>query len=97
MLLEPTKSYRIIVEEQVSEITPKDGRAFALAEVQGYVDGLIEIVRLNNGQIMIVNEEGKFTKKANLIATAIARLSNSIMSYDYICGDVVICPSPMFP
>ena len=44
---------------------------------------------------MIVNEEGKFSKGYNSIATALAHLHHAIGSEDFIAGDAVICPSTM--
>ena len=52
-------------------------------------------MRINDEQIMIVNEEGKFGKPYNPIASAIAQLNGAIASRDYICGNVVLCPSSM--
>lgn len=91
----PTNAYLISEECEVSQISPKDGRNFELEEAQKYVDGYIEIVRLSEKQIMIVNEEGKFIKGCNQIATAIAHLHHAIEQRDYIAGDVVICPTKM--
>lgn len=93
----PTHAYLITEDYEVSEINPANGNFFELEEAQRYVDGYIEVVNLNDSQIMIVNEEGKFTKGCNQTATAIARLYNAIASNDYISGDAVICPSAMLP
>lgn len=95
MELIPTNAYLITEKCGVSQISPKNGRDFQLEEAQRYVDGYIEIVRLTDEQIMIVNEEGKFTKGCNQIATAIAHLHHAIGQRDYIAGNVVICPSKM--
>lgn len=97
MELLPVNAYLITEKCEVSQISPANGKEFKLAEVQKYVDGYIEIVKLNDEQIMIVNEEGKFTKGCNQIASAIAHLHRAIGQYDYIAGDVVICPSKMLP
>lgn len=97
MELEPTKAYHITVEGSIEEISPNDGKEFQLEEAQERVEGLIEIVYLTDTQIMIVNEEGKFGKPFNPIATEIARLHHALWEGDYICGNVVVCPSPMLP
>lgn len=97
MELQPTKAYQITVGGDIFEISPKNGKTFELEEAQAKVEGSIEIVHLNKDQIMIVNEEGKFTKEYNAIATGIADLHKALWSGDYICGNVVICPSPMLP
>lgn len=93
----PTNAYLITEKCGVSQISPENGKEFRLAEVQKYVNGYIEIVRLNDEQIMVVNEEGEFTKRCNQIASAIAHLHRAISRCDYIAGDVVICPSKMLP
>ena len=62
MKMLPTNAYLITEKCGVSQIKPENSKEFKLAEVQKYVDGYIEIVRLNDEQIMVVNEEGKFTK-----------------------------------
>lgn len=95
MNLEPTKAYHITVEGSIEEISPNDGKEFQLEEVQKRVEGYIEIVYLNDKQIMVVNEEGKFDKEFNPIATGIADLHKALGYGDYICGNVVICPSSM--
>lgn len=95
MKLLPDKAYLIKENGEICQIKPGNGTDFVLEEVQGYVAGLIEVVRLNNRQIMIVDEEGKFNKGHNVFATAIADLNNAIRGNDYIAGDAVICPSAM--
>lgn len=95
MILEPTKAYHITVEGSIEEISPNDGHEFELKEVQNRVEGYIEIIQLNDKQIMIVNDEGKFDKAYNQFATAIAQLNHALWGGDYICGNVVICPSSM--
>lgn len=95
MELLPDKAYHITVAGMIAEVIPADGEGFELDEVQSRVEGYIEIVRINDEQIMVVNEEGKFGKPYNPFATAIAHLNNAIGSRDYICGNVVLCPSSM--
>ena len=95
MELLPTNAYLIGENDEITLISPENGEDFELEEAQKYVDGYIEIVHLNEDQIMIVNEEGKFYKGYNQIATGIAELHHSIGPGDYIAGDVIICPSGM--
>lgn len=97
MELQPAKAYLITVGGDINEISPENGKTFELKEAQAHVEGYIEIVHLNKDQIMIVNEDGKFDKEYNVIATGIADLHKALWSGDYICGNVVICPSPMLP
>lgn len=95
MELIPTNAYLITEKCEVSDLTPRNGKDFELDEVQKCVDGFIEVLWLTREQIMIVNEEGKFSKGYNVFATAVAHLHKAIRDDDYIAGDVVICPSKM--
>lgn len=95
MELIPTKAYYITVDGVIKEIRPENGTDFRLEEAQGFVDGYIEIVWLSTDQIIIINEEGKFNKEYNAIATGIAELHKALLAGDYICGDVIICPAGM--
>lgn len=95
MKLDPDKAYSIDVDGVISEITPVNGKTFELEEAQKLVEGYIEIVYLNGNQIMIVNEEGKLGKSYNCLATGIAEFFKALWDDDYICGNVVICPSSM--
>ena len=76
---------------EATDIHPVNGSNFQLEELQGYVDGLIEVVDLGNGEIFVINEEGKFTCEKNEGATKIALERGAIFNWDYIAGDVVIC------
>lgn len=65
-------------------IQPKNGKDFKLKELQPVVEGYIEIVRLRDGRLMIVNEEGMLMKLPyNRIASQIARQP--------IVGNVLVC------
>ena len=58
-------------EESVS---PNEGGEFSLKELQGYVDGYIELVYLSNGKILVVNEDGLWKNlKPNMRASVLAR------------------------
>lgn len=41
------------------KVTPSNGTDFSLEELQGFVGGYIEIIRLGDNRLVIVNEEGK--------------------------------------
>lgn len=97
MELNPNQAYLITAAGEISDISPVYGKPFKLEDVQKRVDGFIEVIKLNEIQIMIVNDEGKFCKEYNPIATAIAHLNGGIPIRDYICGDAVLCPSWMLP
>lgn len=97
MELDPKKSYLITVDGSVTEIAPLNGKEFELEEMQKHVEGYVELVQLTEKQIMLVNEEGKFDKKYNCVASGIADLFHALFAGDYICGNAVVCPSEMFP
>lgn len=74
---------------ETATVAPKNGHSFTLEELQELVGGYIENVYLDDGRIMIVNEEGKFSglslnKKATDIADAV------ILPWDVIVGDAVV-------
>ena len=74
----------------VEDIEPRNGTDYQLDELQGYVEGLIEIVPLTDGDIMVVNEEGYINDlPLNPLATAI--FQNATGNNGYIFGNVVIC------
>lgn len=89
------KPYLSKVNGDIEVVCPRNGSDFSLEELQGYVDGLIEIVDLRNGMIAVVNEEGKFTKEMNVFATFVAHTCKALFPNDYIAGDVLFCPSEM--
>lgn len=80
----------------VKDVRPKNGRDFSLAELQKMVNGCIEIVDLNNGFIIVCNEEGKLEGlPVNQVATSLAITYKAIAPFDCINGDVLLCESSM--
>lgn len=72
----------------VEAIRPDNSTDFSFKELQGYVGGYIEIVRLPNNYILVVDEEGVLKqKKLNKKASELAGQP--------IVGDVVLCKSKM--
>ena len=66
------------------EVQPAKGKKFSLAELQAFVDGYIELVRLGPNQLMFVNEEGRLRGLPyNVLASQKAQ--------QIIVGDVLIC------
>ena len=73
---------------------PKNGRTFALTEMQEIIGGYIEPIRLNDGRMIIVDEEGKSKGKAvNIPATNILRRDH--FTTDYIVGTAIVCDADM--
>ena len=76
------------------ETQPNNGSTFELEELQEVVGGYIEIVRLNDGRIIIVNEDGlSLNLPVNIEATNILRRDHS--TTDYIVGTAIVCDADM--
>ena len=76
------------------ETQPNNGSTFELEELQEVVGGYIEIVRLRDGRMIIVDEEGKSKDKAvNIPATNILRRDH--YTTDYIVGTAIVCDADM--
>ena len=90
-----TKSAKIIyTDKEAEDYTPKNGKTFALTEMQEIIGGYIEPIRLNDGRMIIVDEEGKSKNKAvNIPATNILRRDH--FTTDYIVGTAIVCNADM--
>ena len=90
-----TKSAKIIYTDKEDEdYTPKNGKTFRLTEMQEIVGGYVEPIRLNDGRMIIVDEDGKSKDKAvNIPATNILRRDH--FTTDYIVGTAIVCDSDM--
>lgn len=92
---EEIKTAKIVYPDKDSEdYTPKNGTTFELEEMQEIVGGYIEIIRLNDGRIIIVNEEGLLQGlPVNIEATNILRRDHS--TTQYIVGNAIVCDDDM--
>ena len=90
-----TKSAKIIyTDKEAEDYTPKNGKTFALTEMQEIIGGYVEPIRLNDGRIIIVDEDGKSKDKAvNIPATNILRRDH--YTTDYIVGTAIVCDADM--
>lgn len=90
-----TKSAKIIyTDKETEDYTPKNGKTFALTEMQEIIGGYIEPIRLNDGRMIIVDEDGKSKDKAvNIPATNILRRDH--YTTDYIVGTAIVCDADM--
>ena len=81
---------RIDPDGTITEITPADGKAFTLPELQAIVGGYIEAIYTSpGGRIMYINEDGKGQHlPVNLKAT---RRVRGLRVGDVIVGSVVLC------
>ena len=83
----------IKVDGTVQDVLPQNGTDYKLDELKKFVDGYIEIVNLSDGCIMVVNENGAFTKKPNTLATITALIYHAIRPNEIIFGDALVCKS----
>ena len=70
---------------ETKEVHPKNGTDYSLEELQGFVGGFIEIVRVDDDRIMVVNEEGK------LNGLPINGDASKLYGRETIVGDVLVC------
>lgn len=76
------------------ETQPNNGTTFELEEMQEIVGGYIEIIRLNDGRVIIVNEDGlSLNLPVNIEATNILRRDHS--TTQYIVGNAIVCDVDM--
>jgi len=73
-------------------VTPADGDAFTLAELQAFVGGYIEAVWFRDGRVMFVNEDGlRAQLPPNPRATQVAHANARLRPDNVIVGAAVIC------
>ncbi len=74
------------------EVKPKRGRRYTLEELQGYVGGYIELVRLPDDRLMVINEDGKRLQlPVNHAATEMA--GRRISRHDMVVGNALVVKS----
>ena len=90
-----TKSAKIIyTDKEAEDYTPKNGKTFGKTEMCGIVEGFIDIIRLNDGRVIIVDSQGKALNKAvNIPATNILRRDH--FTTNYIVGTAIVCDADM--
>ncbi|MBD5319380.1 MAG: DUF3846 domain-containing protein [Bacteroides sp.] len=75
----------------IVKVDAQNGKDFSLDELQGFVEGYIEIVHLTDEYVMVVNEEGKLIGlPLNEDATCMLEKLGIV---NYIVGDVIVCRS----
>lgn len=83
---------------EVIETQPKNGTDFSLKELQSIVGGYVEVVNLQDGRLLLCDEDGRakdkpFNKKATEeLHKALGVLTaNRLGWYCGIVGDVLVC------
>lgn len=92
------KAKLLKVSGEVMEIEPKNGTDFKLDELYKHLQcSLVEVINLNQDDIMVVDEEGKWASNnvINVNATMLAQENQAITSWDYIAGDTIVCNRKM--
>lgn len=92
------KAKLLTVSGEVMEIEPKNGTDFKLDELHKHLQcSLVEVINLNQEDIMVVDEEGKWASNnvINVNATMLAQENQAITSWDYIAGDAIVCNKKM--
>jgi len=86
--LAAVKAKVIRVNGETEPVEPENGMDFQLDEVKRLIScEWIEVVRLADGKLMVMDEEGKLLRKrCNLKASEIYN-----HPYDVIVGDVLVC------
>lgn len=83
---------------EVMEIEPKNGTDFKLDELYKHLQcSLVEVISLNQDDIMVVDEEGKWASNnvINVNATMLAQENQAIIFWDYIVGNAIVCNRKM--
>ena len=80
----------IKVNGETKTVEPKNGTDFTLEELKSIVGGYIQIAYLRDGEIMVMDEEGKLKCK-DLNIQASLRYRRDVNPYDSVVGDVLIC------
>lgn len=74
---------------KTESVTPQNGKIFTLKELQDFVGGWIEVGYLDDGRLMVVNEEGKVNNLPyNSRATEIYQ--EHVYRGDVILGNAVV-------
>ena len=92
------KAKLLKVSGEVVEIEPKNGTDFKLDELYEHLQcELVEVINLNQDDIMIIDEEGKWASNnvVNVNATKCAQENQAITSWDYIAGNAIVCNRKM--
>ena len=80
------------VDGSVIDVEPENGLTYEWQQLHDIVGGYIEIVRLNNKEYMVVNEEGKlYNLPFNAMATSLYHKGILQAKDDCIVGDVLVC------
>ena len=83
-------AYLITPRGNKEKVTPKDGVAFSIQELQDYVDGYIDVLPLGDKYIIFDVDGPEKDKLYNKIATELAYEHNPEWRR-FISGNAVVC------
>ena len=82
----------ILVDGQVTDVTPANGSNFTAEEIHNLLHGYFEMVPLKNNMMLLCDEEGKLKQlDYNTVATNIAKTFCLYKFDDYIAGPAMLC------
>ena len=82
---------------EIVDYPPPSEQYYSLDELRAAIGGgYIEVIYLDDGEVMVIDEEGKMkSMPVNIQATVLARnngwKSNSLLPNDVIVGPVLVC------
>lgn len=83
------------VDYKESDVQPKDGEKFTLEEAQAIVGGYVELVRLDNDNILLCDEEG-FIKRKRINIKATLQAKEMGWKGECLCGSVLFLKDKEF-
>lgn len=92
------KAKLLKVSGEVMEIEPKNGTDFKPDELYKHLQcSLVEVININQDDIMVVDEEGKWASNnvINVNATVLAQENRAIVFWDYVVGNAIVCNRKM--
>lgn len=81
----------ISTDGRMIPVKTDESRGFQLKELQGIVGGLIDILPYKGDDILVINDNGRYTCEPNPAATIMARQAGVIPEWDFIFGTILFC------
>jgi hypothetical protein len=80
----------VTVKGEILDVKPDNKKVFTLKELQSYVGGYIQMLRLPSGETLICNEDGMNLELAtNTLATFLVQKSYNGQRTQQFVGDVL--------
>ena len=85
------KAHEMVCATETVKVEPRNGSDFSLEELHEFIGGWIEIVRLDNEKIMVVDEEGKLKGLPFNVAATLEYNDRTGRHDDIILGNALVC------